>query len=322
MFFTKILLVNKIAVVKLILSILFVTFFFATSCTSEKKKVDLPLTNEEVKDLEYFLNLLLFENYGAFVVLGSKPICMMPLFDTERAEILWQQKLASMTEEERNNWDRILKELEQNGISENPKFLRNPYKGWLAWKKINNRLDSARFLLFIRPETAGLSCYDLFFVDIPKVALTLIENYDYFRKISGMEFDPFSILYEFENPESKFWNKIFQMDNHLAKGLLFGYGRKNALLFENQFKHLENESPLSKKIMSINISPSIEKDIKLGQGNLKNFTIPYFRAIDRDEVRKYQEEKKEIEAYYRGKDFLKTTFELLFDQTGDQANRS
>ena len=110
----KILIVNKRTAVKLILSILFVTIFFLTSCDSpSKKKIELPLTTEEVKDLEYFLNLLLFENHGVFVIFGSKPICDMTLIDTEKGEAKWEQKLASMTAEEREQWDKIIKEAEE-----------------------------------------------------------------------------------------------------------------------------------------------------------------------------------------------------------------
>src|SRR6267154_891431 len=41
------------------------------------------LTKEERLDLEHFFQYLLFENYGAFVLFGSKPLCEMDLNDTE-----------------------------------------------------------------------------------------------------------------------------------------------------------------------------------------------------------------------------------------------
>lgn len=52
----------------LFLSIFFVSFFSVTGCSQRKGT---PLTSlledEEKKDLEYLLRLLLFENHGAFV---------------------------------------------------------------------------------------------------------------------------------------------------------------------------------------------------------------------------------------------------------------
>ena len=316
----KSLLLNKKTVVKLILSILFVTIFFFTSCnTSFKKKIQLPLTSEEVKDLEYFLNLLLFENHGAFVMFGSKPISDMTLIDTERAETLWEQKLASMSEEERAQWNKAFKEMEEKGDIIKPGFLRNPFKGWLAWEKINNRFNKKRFLMLIKPQAEGSAFYDLLLVDILKTALILAQHYDYFKEIAGTDFDAFGIIYELENPQSLFWDRVFQLENHLAKGLLFGYGKKNALIFDCQFKHLEKKDAISQQIMSIPIPVSFEKEVKLGQGSLKNFTIPRFGVIDRKYVRKYQKEKKEIENYYRGKAFLQATLEKIFDYSEEKS---
>lgn len=285
-----------------------------------KKKIEPQLTSEEVKDLEYFLNLLLFENYGAFVIFGSKPICDMTLIDTERGEAIWEQKLAAMSEEERAQWDKRLKEMEERGDILKPGFLSNPYKGWLALEKISRQFNKNRFMMLIKPQAEGSAFYDLLFIDIPKTAVTLAEHYDYFKKITDIDFDPFSIVYELKDSQSLFWNRVFKMENHLAKGLLFGYGEKNALLFDCQFKHLEKENATSKKIMDIPIPLSFENEIKLGQGNLKNFTIPRFGVIDDEYVRKYQKEKREIEKYYRRKNFLQATLAKLFDYKEGQCN--
>lgn len=319
MCFIKNLLVKKKPLVKVIPLILFVTIFFLPSCQApSKKKIELPLTSEEVKDLEYFLNLLLFENHGAFVMFGSKPISDMTLIDTEKGEAKWKQKLAAMTEEEREQWDKTFKEMEKNGDIIKPGFLRNPFKGWLAWEKINDRFDNKRFLILVKPQAEESAFYDLLFLDIAKTAVLLAEHYDYFKKIAGMDFDPFAIVYEIEDPQSQFWNRVFQMENHLAKGLLFGYGEKNALLFDCQFKHLEKDEAFSKQIMDIPIPVSFEKEVSLGQGNLRNFTIPRFGVADREYIRKYQIEKKEIEDFYQGKDFLSTTLKILLDYPNER----
>ena len=193
----------------------------------------------------------------------------------------------------------------------------SPYKGWLAWKKISHQLDNNRFLMFIQPDEEGKTCYDLFFVDILKTAAILAENYDYFKKITGMDFDPIAIVYEIKDPQSQFWNRVFRLETHLAKGLLFGYGKKNSLLFEYRLKHLGKDHPLSKKIMNIHFPTSFnvagETKVQRGQGNFKNFTIPRFGVVDRTDVRKYQEEKKEIESYYKGKKFIQATLEKLIN---------
>jgi hypothetical protein len=122
---------------------------------------------------------------------------------------------------------------------------------------------------------------------------------------------------ELQNPHSVFWNNVFKIDNHLAKGLLFGFGRKNSFFADWEFKqwsknpslHLSEQAVAYLK--NVPSRPSTTR-VKIGEGGPSNFTIPIFGTIEDDEmVELYEKEKKEIEKIYHGKNFLDITFQRL-----------
>src|SRR6267154_5876536 len=110
--------------------IFFVIFFSLTGCNQSKhSSLSACLTDEEKKDLECILRLLIFENHGAFVLFGSKPlceVCAMDTDDTEVDELKHQQLLALMSLEERTEFESTLKKLEVQEVREPVIFARNP----------------------------------------------------------------------------------------------------------------------------------------------------------------------------------------------------
>ncbi len=219
----------KKSVYAIVLGVFFlVTFFLNTGCTKKKPLLSACLTAEEKADLEYFFRFLLFENYGAFVLFGSKPLCEMNFTDTEStaAEEALQQWLESMPEDERKNWQAKLAKKAHT----QPELERNLYRGYLAWEKVRKTFEMKHFIVTVDPRL-GLGHYDVLLANTEQTTRILAENYDIFRKAAEREFDPNHVVLELKNRASTFWKQVFSLPNHVAKGLLFGFGLKNALLY-------------------------------------------------------------------------------------------
>jgi hypothetical protein len=238
-------------------------------------------------DLEYFFRLILFDNpAGAFVLFGSKPLCEISYFDTE-------------------------------GDLKSP-FTRNPSNGWKALQKALGEYPLKRYIFTLRPENRG----SIILADIQKTALILAENYDVFKSYAGMDFHPLEIVFELDDPDSKFWKQIFSYKNHLAMGLLFGFGKQNALMWswnsslrKKPGKAAEycQKNPMRTSTPRIFIeSGTLARDkIRIGSGP-EDFEIPFFGIVEGDSrAEQYAREKKKIEAIYRGQNLVEVTLRRL-----------
>lgn len=279
-----------------------VTIFSLGSCSSKKQPLlSACLTAEEKKDLDFFFRLLIFENYGAFVLFGSKPLCEMFISDTEctAGDEAFQQWFDSLPEQKKAE----IKAKIKNKVEDDPVYERNPYRGWLAWEKVQKKIEMKHYILRIAP-LRGPSGYEVMLANTERTALTMQENYEIFREASGMEFQPFQVIRELINPNALFWKNIFSLPNHLAKGLLFGFGLKNSQLGHQRFSHhLEKDS--TEHIVSTT-------RVEFGSGSPSNFNIPLFGTVLGDEtIEKYKKEKVEIEKIYEGKDLVEVTLRRL-----------
>jgi hypothetical protein len=91
---------------------------------------------EEKADLEYFFRLLIFENYGAFVLFGSKPLCEMHLSDEEptEAETAYKAWFNSLPDGKRAEIETLTNKA-RNRENIPTELERNPYRGWLALRE-------------------------------------------------------------------------------------------------------------------------------------------------------------------------------------------
>ena len=108
--------------------------YFGISAWSKNKEPLLSacLTNEERKDLDYFFRFLIFENYGGFVLFGSKPLCEMYVPDTryDPTQTNLKKWISAMPEEERQQFEMIQKKAVERA-QKKVKLKRNPYQGLL-----------------------------------------------------------------------------------------------------------------------------------------------------------------------------------------------
>ncbi len=305
---------------KNVFSILFgllflVITFSAVACSSKKQPLlSACLTAEEKADLEYFLRLLIFENYGAFVLFGSKPLCEMNFSDTEStaAELPFQTWYASLPDDRRRELEAKTKRKTQA----EPELERNLYRGWLAWEKVRKTFEMKHYILRVDP-LRGQGHYAVILANIQQTALVLAENQEIFQNAAGMQFHPLQVVFELQNPESIFWKKIFSLPNHLAKGLLFGFGLRNSIFgnWHFSYSNAKVSSELGEHIVEyLKGVPSAvsTNSVKFGKGSPSNFTIPLFGTIPGDDmVDKYTKEKSKIEKIYRGQDLVEVTLQRL-----------
>lgn len=303
-----------------------VTVFSASACNSKKQSMlSACLTAEEKADLEYFFRFLIFENYGAFVLFGSKPLCEMRfgnLESREENEAALQKWLGSLPENERLALEAKLHKKQKEPIG----YERNLYKGWLALEKARKTFDMKHYILRIKPTPVpGQSHevipgrYQVIFADIQHTALVLAENYQVFKNASGMEFHPLKEAFELQNPDSIFWKNVFSVPNHLAKGLLFGFGLRNSIFGDWEFtrSNANASSVFDERILDYLKNTPLETStnhVRSGEASSSNFTIPVFGAVPGDDtVEKYKKEKSEIEKIYRGQDLVEVTLKRLAD---------
>jgi hypothetical protein len=293
--------------------------FFAVGCHNKKQPaLSSCLTAEEKMDLEYFLRFLIFENYGAFVLFGSKPLCVMNVSDTDPVVIqaTRQKRLASMSDDERTQWECRLEKCKANGSLIDVDFIRNPYDGWRALEKVRKTFRMKQYIIGVDDESER-GDRRLVLANIQKTALVLAENYTIFKEAAGMDFHPLQVVFELQNPNSEFWKRIFRIKNHVAKGLLCGFGLKNSLFGDWRFKqfHVNVSTELEKEVAQYLKSVALHvstKPVEFGKGSPSNFTIPLFGTVEGDDVvEKYKKEKREIEKTYLGQDLVEVTLQRL-----------
>ncbi len=288
--------------------------FLVAACNNKKPQSNnASLSAEEKADLEYFLRSLVFENHGVFVLFGSKPMCVMTLRDIDSPTDMdtFQTWFDSLPKDEKAKVELVLSKAKPV-----PKLERNPYRGWLALQKALNSIKLKNYLFRILP-LRGAGRYDLMLINIQNTALVLAENYAIFKEASGgMDFHPLQAVFELQDSDSLFWKNIFSLQNHLAKGLLFGYGLENSLFGQWSFSSSQGKLTLPSEayreeieeyLKNAPFTPTISDNV-----STSHFTIPLFGIVPQDETaKKYAQEKDSIEKIYRGKDMVEVTLQCL-----------
>ena len=305
--------------------IVIVTIFFSAGCSSKKQALlSADLTAEEKADLEYFFRFLIFENYGAFVLFGSKPLCEIHLSDVDSTEVepAFQRWLNSLPDDKRENFEAVLNQA-RNNKNVGPELEHNPYHGWLALERVKNNFKTRNFIFRLVPvhfpdsDELVPGSYELVLINIQQTALILAKHYEIFKTASGMDFHPLQVVFEAQNPDSLFWKNIFSMKNHLAKGLLFGFGLENSTFFHWSPFYTQHAlaSGYTEDALEYLESHRFEPSTTLVEshtGSLSNFTIPLFGILEGDgTAEKYKKEKIAIEKIYRGQDIVEVTLQRL-----------
>ena len=269
-------------------SILFVLFIscisFVTLSSSKKleeKKISNQLSMEEKKWMDAFFRGVMLQQQGIYTLFGSKPMTMVPLELQEKDSKAADKKQI---------------------VQENYHLVEN----WENWEKLESKFPLHRFALFKRADAIDPNLQFIYFADLTKVALVLQENYNVFRKETGLDFDALEESLTLEQG-SEFWDQVF--DQPALLGLVLGYGMKNSFCFQWKYCSSENQEKIS-GALQFNFSDKPQS----GKATLEKLTLPIFASFSDGEdevIQKYQKEREAIQAVYEGRDFLAVTLQKL-----------
>lgn len=142
------------------------------------------------------------------------------------------------------------------------------------------------------------------------MACVIEKNYAIFRNVVGEDFHPLEVVFELGNPDALFWKKV--LSDHLAQGILFGFGRKNSLHYVWKHHYQGKDPKVGEYFQQVHWESSTKKQIPYQKVSSSNFTIPRFGCIEKDKfVKKYRKERKKILKIYQGKDLVDVTLTQL-----------
>ncbi len=259
-----------------------VTFLFFSSFD---KREALRLTSEEKAWVEPFFRGVMLQHNAIYTLCGSKPMTMIAI-DLEE----------EMQNSGKNKKNRI--------VTEDYHLLQN----WENWEKMGSRFQLNRYLFFKKIDSTDPKRATIYFADMTKIALVLQENYNLFKRETGLDFDPLSESLTMEQG-SEFWNKTF--DHPALLGILLGYGIKNSFCFQWKYCNLP-ESTHEKLARSLLFQFSDQP--QGGKATFDKLSIPIFASFSEAEdemIEKYKKEREAIRAIYEDRNFLTLTLQKL-----------
>ncbi len=254
------------------IAIVFVLLISLAGC-SQGKKVE-ALTSSERNAVEAVFQHVFLEEGGIYTLWGDKPMTGFIISENFR-----------------------VKDREMNYLS---------LQDWVIFENVIKGCKFRRFHLFKIPREISISgagsYQDGYLVNVPETVKTIRSHYDVFRKTVGFDFDPLEQVLTMQNPDSLFWEKVLK--NKCLLGILFGYGDRNASLFE---KWLDGSRE--------NISSGFS-DRPSEKATIQKFPLPVFRMFPSAEnerlVEKYRQQKRKIQQLYEEEDFVLFTLSNLF----------
>jgi len=148
----------------------------------------------------------------------------------------------------------------------------------------------------------------LVFINVKEVLQVLDKHYAIFQRILERDFKPRELLEGLrEGKGIDSWKKLLL--SHVTKGILLGYGVKNAHLFERKIRSKES---LDGRVSEDN-DPRQPSACVLGK---KPFRLPIFILLDekegKEKLNTYRKEREKIKKRYEGNDFLDVTLKQLY----------
>lgn len=313
------------------------------SSPSFEKLNRLGVTAEEYVCLEKFFRYFMLHETAIYTLLGSKPMTEVGLFyeklrvdelsDEQRGELVYFL-LNKDCKRDRDFYHRLPPlEQEKAYLISEKEFIYPIEDLWDQWEKIQHRFPVKKQFLLIKKEwltdwqTDFPSCkgvYDVIFVNVLKTALVIQENYELFKQAVGYDFDALEVVFELENAHSQFWDVLrgdAAYQYATLWGLLFGFGKENALCYTWRGRHLKDLDRHAKEkdwTASVTRNGSCKDrpcPTEKGAFTLEKFPIPAFMSFVKDDpmIAKYEAERENIRKLYQGKDFVEYTLELLTD---------
>lgn len=262
--------------------IFFLLILFFIGCSSQNPY---GLSTSEKEALQEFFNDFLFKEGGAYTLFGDKPVTFSPVSN-------FQSDQLSVTVD--HSWRE-------------------------GWQKISGRFPTPLFLLFERKSPFLEQARFAFLVNIEVTASLLKSRYEEFRQFVGFDFDPLYTVFEIEDENSIFWNKVLSDEYFLA--LILGYGDINGWYhkwclvdYPNGAYKGKYEAKIKKFLGKIFDKNPSSHNFEESIADME-FSLPGFHCYSRSQslllIDKYKKEREKIRKIYRGEDMVVVTLGRL-----------
>jgi hypothetical protein len=298
------------ALKKVWVGLAFLFFFFIFFLYSLLRHQNSPSISEKISQIplsdrlmiEAFFRILLFDDLGAYVLFGDKPLC-------------WSGYYQSLDK------DDIIRFFESNHSVRHSCFLKS---GWKIWQKYAHLFPSKKFILNECIElTKKLHWTNIYLIDKEKVCSMIFSHREDFEKVLGEKnFDPNQFLRTYLKSNQPL--HLLLKEHEGLFGTLLGYGRNNSWLFHARSRTFYNPYRFT---LCINPKPSPEfgslseerdfydkcmNSFCVGNNAVQLLAIPYFLAdLDSQETKNlyknYIAQKKLIHSIYKNGNFLEIT---------------
>lgn len=285
---------------------LFLLLLFLATCTSHPKSIEpsreYAVTEEEKVWLREFFHDLLFEDHGAYVLYGTKPASLSCISQPMTEEEYAQTKL----------WIESLSAKEKETYKVRTRETYDFYENFQKWEKIKGRFPIRQYLFGKFPSSRDEKTEYLLFLNIEETLRTLLKYYGDFKRVLGYDFDPFQVVFDIENRDSKFWNTV--LDNAIPLGILLGYGRDNAYFFKWRVTYGGIKD--TQGIFMDSLKRQFYEEPNILYPNPQHFVLPIFASFglypnDKQLIDKYKQEQKKIKNLYKGRDEVDVALEWL-----------
>lgn len=296
---------------------------------------------EQKKALEKFFRNILFFERGIYTLLGSKPITTFDLLEFEKTFKNHFPDTSQYPEHRiylnKNNRDDLqlytsLKHKKNTVLVSNQDYIFDNRALWQEWEHFRQTINISKKYLIIKREFSpeekrdlDPSCkngYHIVLVNTLETAYLLKTHYEFFKKLLGEEFNPLEEVLNIENADSALWKCLFDAnpaDAHQAKGLLLGCDYKDVQFFswkyDRSLKRFASKNLIA-FLDQLEGYPTETLDTVLHKSHpfsAKNFPLPAFVTFSPLPVTRirYEKEREEIMKFYKGKDFVESTLDIL-----------
>lgn len=260
--------------------------------------------NQEKKQIESFLKVLVYQNHFGYTLFGDKPVSIAGYFSQEPFEnLIW------------GRWDRS--------------NLRNL---WGIWEKYQKTLTIKEYVLIneMDVDVEGIQVISL--INKKAFLAKVREHIDLFQSILGNHITPELLLEKVSLPHASLFRLL--KCNEGLYGILLGFGKNNAFAFKRRLELAKMVDPLYRDFpirfslifpKSSNEFSSFSEEYENLQtqlvpfprkNELSHIIFPYMLVLENDNEttqleKKYREDRKKIVQVYSKGDFLKITLKQL-----------
>jgi hypothetical protein len=231
---------------------------------------------EDYTDLEQVFYRLINENNFGYTLFGDKPVSIGSYF-----------KLTP--------WENFIELGQRNEIF---------WKKWKIWEKYKNKFQIKNYLLI--KESSNVT-NEIILINKKAFINMLIKHQNIFEKVLNKKINPVHFLMQIEEGKLSFYDSI--QNNIMLLGICLGYGKHNAMLFNerNQYKlnkrGLENSRINLEAFGDYDSSPLLIPSIHF----IADLKHPETKILEK----KYKELRGKISTIYTQGNFLEITLSQL-----------